>query len=143
MAHFGPKPQSNPFGKMSIFGFFSTSIFYSLQRCFFVLQYHKTEFPSLYCPQKRWENGQFWTKTMDLPLRKISNFRLFKLLFLQPTNAFFRFKIKWPILDQNHRQIPLEKWQFFDFLNFFFFVPQKGVFSFQNIVKHIFLAYIA
>ena len=32
---------------------------------------------------------------------------------------------------------PLEKWQFFDFLNL------ERRFLFQNIVKHIFLAYIA
>ena len=28
---------------------------------------------------------------------------------------------KWPILDQNHRLTPLEKSQFFDFLNFLLF----------------------
>ena len=47
------------------------------------------------------------------------------------------------ILDQNHGLTPSEKCQFFDFLNFLFLVPRKAVFFFQNIVKDIFLAYIA
>ena len=36
-----------------------------------------------------------------------------------------------------------KKRQFFDFLKFFFFIAEKGVFSFQNIVKDIFLPYFA
>ena len=38
---------------------------------------------------------------------------------------------------------PLQKCQFLDFLTFWFFLAQKGVFSFYNMVKHFFLAYIA
>ena len=34
-----------------------------------------------------------------------------------------------------------EKCLFFDFLNFLFLYPRKAFFSFQNIVKDIFLAY--
>ena len=33
---------------------------------------------------------------------------------------------KWPIFDQNHGLTPLEKSQFFDFLNFFFFFSLEG-----------------
>ena len=66
MANFGPKQWTNPFGKMSIFRLFKTSCFYSLERRFSVLEYHKTHFPGLYCLKKKeWKNGQFWTKTMD------------------------------------------------------------------------------
>ena len=44
---------------------FWTSCFYSLERCFFVLEYHKRHFPGLYCLKKKsWKNGHFWTKTM-------------------------------------------------------------------------------
>ena len=50
---------------------------------------------------------------------------------------------KWPFFDQNHGLTPLEKFQFFDFWNFFFFIDQKGAFLLQKIIKHIFLAYIA
>ena len=56
-------------------------------------------------------------------------------MFLKPRKAFFSFKNivndiflayitekkkmeKWPFLDQNHGLTPLEKCQFFDFLNF-------------------------
>ena len=43
MANFGPKPWTNPFGKISIFGLkFQTSCFYSLESCLFVLEYRKT-----------------------------------------------------------------------------------------------------
>ena len=50
---------------------------------------------------------------------------------------------KWPFFDQNHGFTPFEKCQFLDFFNVFFFIASKGDFSFQNIVKDIFLAYIA
>ena len=50
---------------------------------------------------------------------------------------------KWPFLDQNHGLTPQEKCQFFDFLNFLFLQPRMAFFSFSNIVKDIFLAYIA
>ena len=64
MANFGPKPRTNPFGKISIFLTLCTSCFYSLGRRFFVPEYRQTHFSSLYCLEKRtWKNGQFWTKT--------------------------------------------------------------------------------
>ena len=40
------------------------SCFYSLERPFFVLEYHKRHLPGLYCLKKKWRNGHFWTKTM-------------------------------------------------------------------------------
>ena len=65
MAIFGPKPWVNPLGKMSIFSTFWTSCFYSLEKRFFVLGYHKRHFPGLYCLKKKsCKNGHFWTKTM-------------------------------------------------------------------------------
>ena len=50
---------------------------------------------------------------------------------------------KWPFLDQNHWLNALEKCQFFDFLNVLFLQPKKAFFSFQNMVKDNFLAYLA
>ena len=50
---------------------------------------------------------------------------------------------KRPFLGQNHGLTPLRKCQFFGFLKFLFLWPRKAFFLFQNIVKDIFLAYIA
>ena len=45
--------------KMSIFGLFEP-LFYSLKRCFFVLEYRKRRFPGLYgLKKKSWKNGHF------------------------------------------------------------------------------------
>ena len=43
-----------------------TSRFYSIEKRFFALEYHKTNFPGLDClKKKKWKNGQFCTKPMD------------------------------------------------------------------------------
>ena len=94
------------------------------------------------------------------PFEKCQFFDFLKFLFLQPTRRLFvpeyrkrtfpglyclrkkKFE-KWPFLDQNHALTPLEQYQVFDFLNFLFFIAQKDVFSFQNIVEKHFHAYIA
>ena len=55
MANFGPKPWVNPFAKNLNFSTFLTSCFYSLERRFFVLEYHRIHFPSLYCVKKKVE----------------------------------------------------------------------------------------
>ena len=79
--------------------------FYSLERCFLVLEYRKNNFPGLYCLKKQvGKMAIFGPKPWVNPFTKMSIFRLFELLV---------------------------------------FIPQKGIFSFQNIVKDIFLAYIA
>ena len=56
--------------------------FYSLESCFFVLEFYERDFPGLCCLKNKLEQGQF--------------------------------------LDQNYGLTPLEKCQFFDFLNFLF-----------------------
>ena len=56
--------------------------FYSLERRFFVLEYHKTHFPALYCLKKKkvekWPilDQKPWTN----PFGKMSIFRLFQLV---------------------------------------------------------------
>ena len=85
MATFGPKQIGSvffPFAEMAIFGLFEL-LFLKPRNAFFILEYRKTHFPSLYCRKK---------KEVE----------------------------KMPFLDQNHWVTPLEKWQFFDFLNFLF-----------------------
>ena len=104
--------------------------------------------------------ANFRPKQWTNPFPKISIFRLFKLLvFVTQTHVFSFQNIvkhffvtyiakkqnmeKWPILDQNHGLTTLQKSQFFSLFKLAVFIAQKGVLSFQNIVKHIFLAYIA
>ena len=102
---FGPKPWVNPFRKMSIFLLFRTSCFYSLERRFFVLEYHNRHFPILYCLKKKVE----------------------KMAIFGPkpwVNSFGKMSIA-------------------RFLEILVFIDEKGVFSFENIIKNIFLAYIA
>ena len=82
MAIFGPKPWVNPFGKMSIFGIFGTSCFYSLDRRFLVLEYHKRQFNGLYCLKKKVSKiAIFGPKLWVNPFVKMSIFRLFEVLF--------------------------------------------------------------
>ena len=50
---------------------------------------------------------------------------------------------KQPFLDQHRGLTPLKNCQFFDLLNFLFLQPKKAFFSFQNIVKDMFLVYTA
>ena len=44
---------------------------------------------------------------------------------------------KWPFLDQNNGLTPLEKCEFFDFLNFLFLYPRKEFFR-SRILKRTF-----
>ena len=85
------------------------------------------------------------------PLKKSQFFDFLNFFFLRLKNHFFvvayrkphfpglycikKNMKKQPFLAKNHALTPLKKSQFFDFLNTFFL--------FQNIIKHILLAYIA
>ena len=79
----------------------------------------------------------FGPKPMVHPLGKMSIFGLFELYVLKPRKAFFLSRIslktfswkklhkkkkleKWLFFDKNHGLNPLEKCQFFSFLNFLF-----------------------
>ena len=80
MAIFGPKPWVNPSGKMSTFSTFQTFCFYSLERRFFVLEYHKRHFSSPILPKKKsLKNGHFWPKPWVNLFGKMSIFRVFEL----------------------------------------------------------------
>ena len=87
------------------------------------------------------------------PLEKWQFLVFFNLLFLQLRKAFFRSRIsektfswpvlhekkefhKWPFLYQNHGLTPLEKYQFFDFLNFLFLQLRKAFFVLEYRKTH-------
>ena len=148
MAISGPKPWVNLFGKMSIFRLFDLLVFIAQKGVFLVLEYRKRHFPVLYCLRKNvGKMAIFGPKPWVNPFAKMSIFRLFELLvFIAQKGVFSRQIIvkdiflayiglnkkleKWPFLDQNHGLNPLEKFQFFDFLNFLFLQPRKALFRF-------------
>ena len=61
---------------------FLTSCFYSLERCFFVLEYRKRHFADLYCLKKKNVGKMpiFGSKPWVNPFGKMSIFRLFEHL---------------------------------------------------------------
>ena len=116
MAIFGPKPWVIPFEKMSIFWLFER-LFYSLERCFFVVEYRKRHFPGLYCLKKIcWKNGHFFFQNHGLTsLEKCQFFDFLKFFFYSLKRCFF-------LLKYRKRRFPglyclkkkLEKWKFLD-----------------------------
>ena len=104
--------------------------------CFFVLEYRKRHFPGLYCLKKKLEKWPFLDQNHGLtPSEKCHFLDFLIFLFLKLEKAFFfileyrrrqfsglcglKKKLeKWSFLYQNHGLTPLEKCQFFDFLNF-------------------------
>ena len=92
-------------GKCQFFNLLNL-FFYSIERRFFVVEYRKGHFPMLYCRKQK--DG--------------------KMAIFRPKpwiNSFQKMSI------------------FFDFFVLLFFIAQKGVLCFQNIVRDIFLCYIA
>ena len=73
------------------------SCFYSVQRRFFVQEYHKRHFPSLYyLKNKSWKNGYFWGKT----IWKIVNFSTFW------TSSFYSLARPFFVLECHKRNFP-------------------------------------
>ena len=146
MAIFGPKPQVNPFGKMSIFRLFQLLVFIAQKGVFAFYNIVKDICPAYLAKKNKVEKWSFLNqKQGSTRLEKCEFFDLFKFVFLQPRKAFFRSTISykafaWPILpektklekqpflDQNHGLTPLEKCQFVDFLNFLFLQRRKAFF---------------
>ena len=72
------------------FSTFWTSYFYSLERCFFVLEYRKRHFTALYCLKKIcWKNGHFFPKPWVNPFGKMAIFQLFEPFFYSLERRFF------------------------------------------------------
>ena len=121
--------------------------FDSLEWRVFVLEYRKTHVPGLYyLKKKKLKNCPFLNQNQGLtPLEKCQFFDFLIFWFLEARKAFFRSRIwsktfswpilskkkkldKWSFLDENHGLTPLEKWQFFDFLNLFFYSLERRFF---------------
>ena len=102
----------------------------------------------------------FGPKPWVNPFGKMSSFPLFELLVFIAQKGIFSFQIivtifAWLILPKKKELgkmvifVPkpwvnsFGKMSFFRLFGVLVFIAQKGVFSFQNIVKDIFLAYIA
>ena len=160
MTIFGPKPWVNPFGKMSIFRLFHLLVFIVQKGVFSFQNIVKDIFLAYIALKKKWEKWPFLDKNHGLtPLEKCQFFDFLNFLFLQPRKAFFRSRIsqktfslailpkkklnKWPLLNKNHGLTRLEKLSIFLLFELLVYIAQEGVFSFQNIVKDILLAYIA
>ena len=161
MSLFGPKPWVNPVRKMSIFRLFELLVFIAQKSIFFVLEYRKRHVPGLYCLKKnKLEKQQFLDQNGGLtPLEKCQFFDFVNFLFLQPKKAFFlvieyrkrHFNglyclkekvLKMAIFGPKPWVNPLRKMSIFRLFELLVFIAQKGSFSFQNIVKDIFLVYI-
>ena len=167
MAIFGPKPWVNPLGKMSIFRLFWTSCFYSLERRFFVLEYHKRHFPGVYCLKKKVGKMAILDQNLGLnPFGKMSIFCVFELLVFIAQKGVVLFQNivkdiilayiaymayialkkkvgKMAIFGRKPWVNPFGKMSIFRLFEFLVFVAQKGVVSFQNVVNDSFLAYIS
>ena len=138
MAIFLPKPSVKDFGKMSIFRLFALLVFIAQQGVFSFQNIIKHIFFGLNCLKKGVGKMAFLgPKPWVNPFGKMSIFRLFELLVFRAQPGVFSFQNiiedvflayivqknrleKWPFLDQNHGLTPLEKCQFFDFVNFLF-----------------------
>ena len=71
-----------PLRKRPIFRLVELLSFYSVKRRFFVLEYRKRHFPSLYCLKKNGKMAIFGPKPSVNPLGKMLIFRLLKFMFL-------------------------------------------------------------
>ena len=160
MAIFGPKPWVNPFGRMLIFRVFKLLVFIAQKGVFSFQNILKDIFLAYIAEKKQFKIGPFLYQNHELtPLEKCQLFTFLNLLYLQARKTFFRSRISQDIflacIDKktNLKKIaifgrkpwinPIEKMSIFRLFELFLFKPQKGIFSFQNIVQDIFLACIS
>ena len=161
MAIFGPKPCVNPFGKMSSFPLLNFMFLQPRKDVFFVLDDQKRHFPCLFCLKKKFEKWPFLDRNHVLtPLVKCQFFHFFELyVFRAQKGVFFVLeyhKRHFPGLYCLKKKVgkmaifgpkpwinPFGKMSIFCFCELYVFIAQKGDFSFYNIIKDIFLAYIA
>ena len=146
MAIFVRKPWCNPFAKMSIFRPFELHVFIPQKWVFSFYNKVKDIFLAyIFLKKKVAKMVIFGPKPRVNPFAKMSIFLLFELLDFIAQKCVFSFQNnvkdiflpyiavkKWfekqPFLDQNHGLTPLEKCQFFDFLNLLFLQPRKAFF---------------
>ena len=90
MAIFGPKPQVNPFGKMSIFRLFDLLLFIAQKGVFSLQNIVKDIFLAYIADKKSSKMAIFGSKPWVNPYGNISVFRLFGLLvFIAFKGVFF------------------------------------------------------
>ena len=161
MAIFGPKPRVNPFGKISIFRLLELVVFIAQTGVFSFQNIVEHISSDLYCLKKKsWKSGHFFYQNHGLtPFEKCQFLDFLNLMFLQLERRFFVVEcrkthfpglyclkkkiVKMAIFGPKPLVNPFGKISIFPLFKHVDFIAQKGVFSFQNIVKHIFLAYIA
>ena len=134
-----------------------TSGFYGLERRFIVLEYHKRHFHGLNCLKKKLEKWQFldrnhgW-KNVNFSTFWTSCFYSLQRPFLVPEYHKKHFPGLY-CLKKKHGKMgifkakpwvnPFGKMSIFRLLELLIFIVWKGVVSFYNMIKEIFLAYIA
>ena len=154
MASFGPKPQVNPFGEMSIFRLFELPVFIAQKSVFSFQNIVKHIFLGYIGLIKKVRKlAIFGPKPRVNPFGKMSIFQLLELLVFIAQKCVFSFQNivkdiflvyiakkkkleKWQFLDKNHGLTPLKKSQFFDFLNFLFLQPRKAFFVLDYRKRH-------
>ena len=161
MAMFGPKPWANPFGKMSIFGLFEDFVFIASKGVFLFQNIVRDIFLVYIAKKKKvGKMAIFVPKPWVNPFGKMSIYRLFELLvFIAQKSVFsvqnivkdiylpyiaLKKKVgKMAIFGLKLWVNPFGKMSIFLLFDFSFSIALKGVFSFQKLVKDIFLAYFA
>ena len=160
MAIFGLKIWVNPFGKMSIFRVYELVVFVVQRDVFSFQNIVKDIFLAYISLKIKLEKWPFLDQNHGLtPLEKCQFFDFFNLLFLQSRKTIFVLEYrkrhfsglhclnkkvgKMAIFGPNPWLNPFGKMSIFRVFKRFVFIVQKGVFSFQNIVKDIFLGYIS
>ena len=147
---------------MSIFRLFELLVFIAQKGIFSFQNIVKHIFLVYIAEQKKGcKNGRFWTKTKGLvTLQKHPNFSTFSSCcsYTLERNFFvleyrkrhlpglycLKKKVgKMAIFGPKPWVNPFRKMAIFGLFELLVFIPQKGIFSFQNIVKDIFLVYIA
>ena len=82
----------NPLGRTSIFRLFEILVFIASKGFFFVLEYRKRHFPSLYCLKRKvGKMAIFGPKPWVNPLGKMSIFRIFELFVFIAKKGVFSF----------------------------------------------------
>ena len=132
------------------------------RKAFFRSRISERNFPGLYCLRKKkvGKKAIFGPKPWVNPFRKMSNFRLFELLLFIPQKGIFFVleyrKSHFPGLYCLKKKVekiaifgpkpwlnPFTKMSNSRVFELLVFIAQESVFSIQNILKDIFLAYVA
>ena len=160
MAIFGPKLSVNLFGKKSIFQLFERLVFIAQKGVFLFQNILKDNFLAYTALKRKLEKWPFLDQNHGLPLWKNVNFSNFLTsCFYSLERRFFALKYRkryFPGLYCLKKKVgkmaifgpkpwvnPFGKMSIFRLFGLLVFKALKGVFQLQNIVKDIFLAYIA